>query len=160
MSNISDRDHSRLGGFVRVPENVWENSKAEIESLRAEEAERIAALPTDYIGAIKAAQGHLRMNFGAPHNDDMLYEARMLAWLLSAMLSAKHPYGDPEDEAAAMYGGAQAYVRKPFDRRFLLHTVKLVLHSRQGRPAHRDLREVLEHNAGIRREDGFVTRAI
>ncbi|QPC97885.1 response regulator [Qipengyuania soli] len=65
-----------------------------------------------------------------------------------------------EDEAAAMYGGAQAYVRKPFDRRFLLHTVKLVLHSREGRPAHRELREVMEYNAGRGREDGFVTRAV
>lgn len=65
-----------------------------------------------------------------------------------------------EDEAAALYGGAQAYVRKPFDRRFLLHTVKLVLHSREGRPAHRELREVMELNSGRGREDGFVTRAV
>lgn len=65
-----------------------------------------------------------------------------------------------QDEAAAMYGGAQAYVRKPFDRRFLLHTVKLVLHSREGRPAHRELREVMEYNSGRVREDGFVTRSV
>ena len=65
-----------------------------------------------------------------------------------------------EDEASAMYGGAQAYVRKPFDKRFLLHSVNLMLHSREGRPAHRDLREVMEYNAGLRKDDGFVKRAV
>ena len=65
-----------------------------------------------------------------------------------------------EDEASALYGGAQAYIRKPFVERFLLHTVNLVLMSREGRPAHRDLREVMENNTRGRSELDRVRRSI
>ncbi|QYJ06537.1 response regulator [Qipengyuania flava] len=53
-----------------------------------------------------------------------------------------------EDEAAALYNGAQDYLRKPFDPKFLLHKVKLVLAARAERPQHRDLRDVLRDNSG------------
>jgi len=53
-----------------------------------------------------------------------------------------------EDEAAAYYNGAQDYLRKPFEPRFLLRKVEILLRSRAERPQHRDLREVMEMNAG------------
>lgn len=53
-----------------------------------------------------------------------------------------------EDESAAYYNGAQAYIRKPFDGMFLLHEVNLVLKSRSQRPQHRSLVDHLEQAAG------------
>ena len=53
-----------------------------------------------------------------------------------------------EDEAAAYFNGAQDYLRKPFEPRFLLRKVEILLRSRAERPQHRDLREVMEMNAG------------
>lgn len=54
-----------------------------------------------------------------------------------------------EDEATALYNGAQDYLRKPFNPKFLLHKVKLVLAARAQRPRHRDLRDVLRDNSGM-----------
>ena len=53
-----------------------------------------------------------------------------------------------EDEQHAYYNGAQAFVRKPFDGRMLLHEVNLVLKSRAERPQHRSLTEHLQQAAG------------
>ncbi|WP_324826959.1 response regulator [Qipengyuania zhejiangensis] len=65
-----------------------------------------------------------------------------------------------QDEASALYNGAQEYIRKPFDDRFLLRKVDLVLRSRAETPQHRDLREVLEMNAGVRRDGPSPRRAV
>ena len=65
-----------------------------------------------------------------------------------------------EDEAAAYYNGAQDYLRKPFEPRFLLRKVEIVLRSRAERPQHRELREVMEMNAGVRSDRVPVRRAI
>lgn len=53
-----------------------------------------------------------------------------------------------EDESAAYYNGAQAYIRKPFDAKFLVHKVASVLRARAQRPRHRSLLEHLEQAAG------------
>ena len=47
------------------------------------------------------------------------------------------------DEQAALYGGAQGYIRKPFLEKFLVRSVELVLAAREGRPQHLELRETL-----------------
>ena len=53
-----------------------------------------------------------------------------------------------QDEQAALYAGAQDYVRKPFDPRSLLHKVNLVLKARAERPRHRELVDVLASQSG------------
>lgn len=65
-----------------------------------------------------------------------------------------------QDEAAALYGGAQDYIRKPFDRGFLLLKVRQVLKARAERPQHRDLRQVMEQQSGRYRDEGPVIRAV
>ena len=54
------------------------------------------------------------------------------------------------DEQAALYGGAQGYIRKPFIDKFLVRTVELVLASREGRPSHRALSEALGYETADR----------
>ena len=65
-----------------------------------------------------------------------------------------------EDEATALYNGAQEYLRKPFNPRFLLRKVDVVLSARARRPRHRDLRDVLEENAGWASDVPHRQRAI
>ncbi|ANU08223.1 response regulator [Paraurantiacibacter namhicola] len=48
-----------------------------------------------------------------------------------------------EDEQQALYNGAQDYIRKPFDPKFLLWRVNQVLESSTARSGHRDLKEFL-----------------
>ena len=53
-----------------------------------------------------------------------------------------------EDEQHAYYNGAQAFIRKPFNAKMLLHEVNLVLKAGAERPQHRSLSEHLEQAAG------------
>lgn len=53
-----------------------------------------------------------------------------------------------EDEQQALYHGAQDYIRKPFDPKFLVWRVNQVLRARAERPRHQDLREVMEQSSG------------
>ncbi|WP_245228495.1 hypothetical protein [Pontixanthobacter sp. CEM42] len=46
------------------------------------------------------------------------------------------------------YQGAQDYIRKPFDEKFLVWRVNQVLKSRAERPKHMELQELMERNAG------------
>lgn len=55
------------------------------------------------------------------------------------------------DEEAARYNGAQDYIRKPFDPRFLDLKVRQVLDARAEGPKHRDLRDHLAASNGISR---------
>ena len=48
-----------------------------------------------------------------------------------------------EDEARAYHNGAQGYLRKPVDPKFLLLKVRQVLSSRAHLPRHRDLSETM-----------------
>ncbi len=54
----------------------------------------------------------------------------------------------PEDEEQARYYGAQDYVRKPFDAKFLVWRVNQVLKARAERPQHRELREEMQRSTG------------
>lgn len=51
-----------------------------------------------------------------------------------------------EDEELARYAGAQDYIRKPFDPKFLVWRVNQVLRARAERPQHLDLREWMERD--------------
>ncbi len=53
-----------------------------------------------------------------------------------------------KDEQQARYQGAQDYIRKPFDEKFLVWRVNQVLKSRAERPKHMELQELMERNAG------------
>lgn len=53
-----------------------------------------------------------------------------------------------EDEEQARYNGAQDYIRKPFDPRFLKLKVRQILAARAEGPKHRDLREFLAQSNG------------
>ncbi|MCB2084124.1 MAG: response regulator [Sphingomonadaceae bacterium] len=53
-----------------------------------------------------------------------------------------------EDEEQALYQGAQDYIRKPFDPKFLVWRVNQVLRARAERPRHMELREVMERESG------------
>lgn len=57
-----------------------------------------------------------------------------------------------EDEAQAIYAGAQDFVRKPFDPRTLTGRIQRVLSLREGRPRHKDLRTHLAQKSGLVRE--------
>ena len=48
-----------------------------------------------------------------------------------------------EDEQQALYNGAQDYIRKPFDPKFLLWRVNHVLETSAARTGHKDLGEFL-----------------
>ena len=54
-----------------------------------------------------------------------------------------------EDEAQAIYAGAQDFVRKPFDPRGLTSRVNRVLSKRKDQPRHTDLKTQLEKSAGM-----------
>ncbi len=63
-----------------------------------------------------------------------------------------------QDEEAALYNGAQDYIRKPFDQHSLLGRVNRLLKSRAERPRHRDLQEVLAFNSGWQSESEAPAR--
>lgn len=54
-----------------------------------------------------------------------------------------------DDEAQAIYAGAQDYIRKPFDANGLKSRVARLLAKRGSRPAHTDLKTHLEQSAGL-----------
>ena len=58
-----------------------------------------------------------------------------------------------EDEAQAIYAGAQDYIRKPFDPASLVNRIARVLQKRGTRPAHVDLKTNMLRSAGLLRED-------
>lgn len=57
-----------------------------------------------------------------------------------------------QDEAQAIYAGAQDFIRKPFDPRGLTSRVQRVLAKRSDRPKHTELKTHLAQSAGIVRE--------
>ncbi len=57
-----------------------------------------------------------------------------------------------EDEAQAIYAGAQDFVRKPFDPRGLTSRIHRVLSKRQNQARHTDLRTHLAKSSGMIRE--------
>lgn len=57
-----------------------------------------------------------------------------------------------EDEAQAIYAGAQDYVRKPFDPAQLISRVARILAKRGSRPQHTDLKTNIMREAGLLRE--------
>jgi two-component system, OmpR family, phosphate regulon response regulator PhoB len=63
-----------------------------------------------------------------------------------------------QDEEAALFNGAQDYIRKPFEARTLLHKVNLVLRSRAQRPRHRDLEELMLMSEGRYREADLMQK--
>lgn len=64
------------------------------------------------------------------------------------------------DEQQARYHGAQDYIRKPFDPRFLIWRVNQVLATRRERPQHEDLQTFMARRAGEIRRDPTVRRAV
>jgi len=87
----------------------------------------------------------LRKFRGSP----MFYDLPVL--MFTAMCGA-------EDEAQAIYAGAQDYVRKPFDPASLTSRVARVLAKLEGRPAHRDLKTQVLRDAGMLREPHLKPR--
>lgn len=57
-----------------------------------------------------------------------------------------------EDEAQAIYAGAQDYVRKPFDPKGLTGRVQRVLAKREDRPRHTSLATQLARSAGMEQD--------
>ncbi|MEM7666730.1 MAG: response regulator [Pseudomonadota bacterium] len=54
-----------------------------------------------------------------------------------------------EDEAQAIYAGAQEFVRKPFDAMTLRGRIERVLAKRGDRPQHKDLKTVMAESNGF-----------
>ena len=63
------------------------------------------------------------------------------------------------DEEQARFNGAQDYIRKPFDEKFMLLKIRQVLAARNEGPKHRDLREFLAHSNGFRAENQPIIHA-
>lgn len=57
-----------------------------------------------------------------------------------------------EDEAQAIYAGAQDFVRKPFDPRGLTSRIHRVLSKQKNQPRHTDLKTQLEKSSGMIRD--------
>ncbi|WP_114522076.1 response regulator [Altererythrobacter sp. ZODW24] len=53
-----------------------------------------------------------------------------------------------EDETQALYNGAQDYIRKPFDPKFLVWRVNQLIRARDERPQHLDLKEAVLRQSG------------
>ncbi|GAA4644043.1 hypothetical protein GCM10023115_20030 [Pontixanthobacter gangjinensis] len=64
------------------------------------------------------------------------------------------------DEQQALYHGAQDYIRKPFDPKFLIWRVNQVLKSRVDRPKHLELDEWMRRNQGIDRQAVASDRSV
>ena len=65
-----------------------------------------------------------------------------------------------QDEAQAIYAGAQDYIRKPFDPAGLVTRVARVLAKRGSRPQHTDLRTNVLREAGLLRERSEGVRPV
>ena len=65
-----------------------------------------------------------------------------------------------QDEAQAIYAGAQEYIRKPFDPARLVSRVALVLAKRGDRAAHTDLKTSVLREAGLLRERSLGVRKV
>ncbi len=66
-----------------------------------------------------------------------------------------------EDEQRARIHGAQDYIRKPFDQKFLIWRINQVLRARAERPKHVELAELMQRNAGQwRDEDETAFRSV
>ena len=65
-----------------------------------------------------------------------------------------------EDEQQALYSGAQDYIRKPFDAKFLTWKVDHVLRTRADRPKHLDLKDMLTRQASLREENLTSARRV
>ncbi|MXP13854.1 response regulator [Altererythrobacter confluentis] len=66
-----------------------------------------------------------------------------------------------EDEQRARFHGAQDYIRKPFDQKFLIWRINQVLRARAERPKHVELTELMQRNAGQwRDEDETAFRSV
>jgi len=63
------------------------------------------------------------------------------------------------DEEQARYNGAQDYIRKPFDAKFMSLKIRQVLTAREEGPKHRDLREFLAQSNGYAAENQPVIHA-
>ena len=63
-----------------------------------------------------------------------------------------------DDEARAIYAGAQDYIRKPFDPSTLVSRIARALAKRAGRPQHTDLRTSMMRDAGMLEEVSTRTR--
>ncbi|TIX51996.1 response regulator [Alteraurantiacibacter aquimixticola] len=59
----------------------------------------------------------------------------------------------PEDETRAYYNGAQDYIRKPVQPKFLVWRVNQTLRSRAERPKHRELKDMAEFQMRNRDDD-------
>ena len=57
-----------------------------------------------------------------------------------------------DDEARALYDGAQDYIRKPFDPSMLISRVARAIAKHGGRPQHTDLKTSMMRDAGLLRE--------
>ena len=78
--------------------------------------------------------------------------------VLRKMRSCEHAYDLPvimftavsgeQDEEAALYNGAQDYLRKPFEYHALIDKVTRVLAARARRPRHRSLQEIMAEQSG------------
>ncbi len=53
-----------------------------------------------------------------------------------------------EDETQTLYNGAQDYIRKPFDPKFLVWRVNQLLRTREERPQHLDLKDSVLRQSG------------
>ncbi len=65
-----------------------------------------------------------------------------------------------EDEAQALYAGAQGYVRKPFTPDVLVESVSELLKKRGDRPRHVDLKRAMAINSGLIGEPGEPQRRL
>ncbi len=65
-----------------------------------------------------------------------------------------------QDEAQAVYAGAQDYIRKPFDPAALISRVARVLAKIDGRPQHLDLKTQILRGSGQLDEHEICTRRI
>ena len=63
------------------------------------------------------------------------------------------------DEEQARFNGAQDYIRKPFDEKFMLLKIRQVLAARNEGPKHRDLREFLAQSNGLSAENQPIIHA-
>ena len=72
-------------------------------------------------------------------NSPKLYDLPVI--MFTAMTGA-------DDEEQARYQGAQDYIRKPFDSKFLKWRVNQVLRARSDRPKHTELKELMRQSAG------------
>ncbi len=65
-----------------------------------------------------------------------------------------------EDELQALYNGAQDYIRKPFDPKFLVWRVSQLLRSRDRHPQHTELKDAMMRQSGKEPPDLDENRAM